>query len=140
MIWSSLLFAAAGVAAGGKAQAQESYWPRSAMCVSDQPDGGSGVGKWGNGHGQNHDWYRLLHDHRGVSCCNGDASHGDCRPAQARQDVEGNWTVYLGGQWVSVPPQAVLDSSLNRQPLHAHICAAKQSNYIYCFIPGADGS
>jgi hypothetical protein len=122
-------------------RAQDRYWPPDAMCVADRdafdavPDG-----QWGDGHARNHDWYRLLRDRKGVSCCNGDPSHGDCRPAQARQDESGQWRVYLGGRWVPVPPQAVLDPALNRQPLHAHVCAHPDTNYIYCFLPAGDGS
>ena len=103
--------------------------------LDDEPDG-----KWGHGHALNHDWYSQLRDSRGVSCCNGDADHGDCRPAQARQEGDGTWRVWLDGSWIPVPPQAVLDPHLNRDPLHAHICAHRETNYIYCFLPGAGGS
>jgi hypothetical protein len=138
MVSTAVLIAAA-VAMCAEAHGQERYWPKAAMCVSDVRQGELHEGEWGRQHAPNHDWYRLLHDHRGVSCCNGDPSHGDCRPAQARQDADGNWRVYLGGEWVIVPPEAVLDSSANRQPLHAHICAQRQTDYIYCFIPGSAG-
>jgi hypothetical protein len=121
---------------------QDFHWPRDAFCVADVDvsDNAGPDGDWGHGHAPNHDWYRLLRDRKGVSCCNGDASHGDCRPAQARQDADGQWQVYLAGRWTPVPPQAVLDPTLNRQPLHAHICAQRQTNYIYCFLPGGGGS
>ncbi len=127
---------------GNDARAQQSFWPRGAMCTAagDVDDGQQPDGKWGHGHALNHDWYSQLRDSRGVSCCNGDADHGDCRPAQARLDGDGTWSVLLDGLWVPVPPQAVLDPHLNRDPLHAHICAHRETNYIYCFLPGASGS
>jgi hypothetical protein len=130
----TLLLGAAALGLCAEAYGQKNHEQKGAMCVADTPNG-----EWGHDHAPNHDWYRLLRDHRGVNCCNGDESHGDCRPAQAKLDAVGNWMVFLKGEWVVVPPQAVLDPALNRQPLHAHICAQRETDYIYCFIPGGAG-
>jgi hypothetical protein len=101
--------------------------------------GNAQSGNWGDGHHENHDWYRTLKDRRGLSCCNGDESHGDCRPVQAKLDQNGAWQAFIGGAWKLVPPEAVLDPNVNRQPLHAHVCATRETDHIYCFVPGGAG-
>jgi len=95
-------------------------------------------GNHGDGHAQNHDWYRELKTKSGWSCCNGDEGHGDCRPAQARQRFDGQWEAYYGGTWQEIPADAILRDELNRVPLHAHIC--ERAGFVYCFLRGGGGS
>lgn len=43
-------------------------------------------GQYGDGHAENHDWYKdLKQPDTGYSCCNGrsNSSEGDCRPTRA---------------------------------------------------------
>jgi hypothetical protein len=93
---------------------------------------------YGDGHSQNHDWYRELKTQSGWSCCNGDEGHGDCRPAQARQRDDGQWEAYYSGSWQAIPADAILRDELNRVPLHAHIC--ERAGFVYCFLRGGSGS
>lgn len=130
-----LLFLISGAAEGQDKNNNNTIWGPNALCVADRPSG-----EWNDGHAANHDWYSQLRDHRGVSCCNGDPDHGDCRPVRARQDAHGNWEAFFGGQWRLVPGSAVLDPASNRNPLEAHICAHRLTNYVYCFVPGGGGS
>jgi hypothetical protein len=95
-------------------------------------------GERGEGHAQNHDWYRLLKTKSGWSCCNGDQGHGDCRPVRARQTVDGQWEAFFSGSWQSIPPDAILRDDLNKQPLQAHIC--ERAGFVYCFLRSGSGS
>ena len=100
-------------------------------------------GDFGFHHHENHDWYRDLHQPiTGYSCCNGqtaDDPNGDCRPTRAYLQPNGRWKAIVDGRWVEIPPTVVLRSELNKDPLHAHVCAGK-SGMIYCFIGAGDGS
>jgi hypothetical protein len=76
-------------------------------------------GHYGQGHAENHDWYKdLKQPQTGYSCCNGrsNSSDGDCRPTRAYLNDDGMW-------------YALLDGS-------SHICASK-SGMIYCFLGGS---
>jgi hypothetical protein len=95
-------------------------------------------GEHGDGHATNHDWYQYLKTPQGYSCCNGDATGGDCRPVQARPRDDGQWEAYFGGHWQSVPTERILPDRLNRVPLHAHIC--EQDGYVRCFLRGGGGT
>jgi hypothetical protein len=100
-------------------------------------------GDFGFHHHENHEWYKDLHQPlTGYSCCNGqsaDDPNGDCRPTRAELQPDGTWRAIVDGRWVQVPLFTVLDSKLNKDPLHAHICASK-SGLIYCFVGAGDGS
>src|SRR5262245_770453 len=68
-------------------------------------------GQRGNGHAENHDWYKdLRQPGTGYSCCNGTVNgiDGDCRPTRAYQSEDGMWRALVNGQWQPVPPRAVL--------------------------------
>ena len=68
-------------------------------------------GTHGQGHAENHDWYQeLKQPGTGYSCCNGTVAgiEGDCRPTRAYLTDEGQWRALVDGQWVLVPPRAVL--------------------------------
>lgn len=111
--------------------------PPGAMCVGD-PAPGAPDGKWNDGHAQNHDWYKDLKAPSGGSCCNGDSEHGDCRWTRAYTDEQGVIHAIVNGSWKIVPPGAVLPDRLNKDPLHAHVCAQPETGYVYCFLrPGA---
>src|SRR5262249_43057524 len=65
--------------------------PLAAMAPSTAPSG-----RHGEGHAENHDWYKdLRQPDNGSRCCNGsvDGKRGDCRPTQS----------YVGADGLSVP-------------------------------------
>ena len=97
-------------------------------------------GNHGDGHAEHHDWYRGLQTPQGYSCCNADrpGRPGDCRPVQARPRDDGSWEAFFGGRWQSVPGERILPDSLNRVPLHAHIC--EQDGFVRCFLRGGGGT
>ena len=88
-------------------------------------------GERGHGHAQYHDWYKELKNGEGVECCNAQTTHGDgdCRPVSARPRENG-WEAYFNGTWHRIPQGAILPDSLNKVPLHAHIC--EQSGFVRC--------
>src|SRR5438034_957397 len=70
-------------------------------------------GHHGQGHAQNHDWYKeLKQPGTSYSCCNGakEGVEGDCRPTRAFQADDGTWRALLNGRWVPVPPKVVLQT------------------------------
>jgi hypothetical protein len=95
-------------------------------------------GNRGDGHAENHDWYRTLKTKSGWSCCSGDEGHGDCRPVLAHQRQDGEWEAYFSGAWQEIPRDAILRDELNRVPLHAHIC--ERAGFVYCFLKGGGGT
>jgi hypothetical protein len=110
----------------------------AAWGVSDMARAQSG--HHGDGHAENHDWYRdLRQPDTGVSCCNGHSatSEGDCRPTRAYLNDDGLWYALLDGQWVPVPPRVVLRQLAPDG--RSHICASK-SGLIYCFLGGSPKS
>lgn len=101
-------------------------------------------GTHGAGHAENHDWYKDLKMRSGASCCNGQRQlpggqiQGDCRPVKARPRDSGEWEALVDGEWRLIPPDAILPDHLNKEPLHAHICAHQQG-MIYCFLRAGPG-
>src|SRR5687768_17423202 len=80
-------------------------------------------GAHGDGHAQQHDWYKeLKQPGTGYSCC-------DNQPVRAFQDAAGVWQALIDGRWMPVPPRVVLDPWLIKDGMHSHICASK-SGYI----------
>jgi hypothetical protein len=119
------VFAFAWVFAGGMAFAQDGHSPSDAL------------GRHGQGHAENHDWYQQLKQPgTGFSCCNGTTNgiEGDCRPTRAYLNDDGNWYALLDGRWVPVPPRVVLKQLAPDGS--SHICASK-SGLIYCFLGGS---
>jgi hypothetical protein len=97
-------------------------------------------GQYGQGHGENHDWYKeLKQPGTGYSCCNGRSatSEGDCRPTRAYLNDDGMWYALLNGRWVPVPPRVVLKQLAPDG--RSHICASK-NGMIYCFLGGSPKS
>ena len=97
-------------------------------------------GQHGQGHAENHDWYReLKQPGTGYSCCNGrlSSTDGDCRPTRAYLHDDGMWYALLNGRWVPVPPRVVLQQLAPDG--RSHICASK-SGMIYCFLGGSPRS
>jgi hypothetical protein len=94
----------------------------------------------GDGHAENHDWYKeLKQPDTGYSCCNGtaDGVEGDCRPTRAYLNEDGTWRAMVDGQWVPVPPRVVLKQLAPDG--RSHICAS-HSGMIYCFLGGSPKS
>ncbi|SKA35593.1 hypothetical protein SAMN02745126_05690 [Enhydrobacter aerosaccus] len=94
----------------------------------------------GQGHAQNHDWYRdLKQPETGYSCCNGtiDGREGDCRPTRAYLSEDGMWHALVDGHWITVPPRAVLKQLAPDG--NSHICASR-SGLVYCFLGGSPKS
>ncbi len=97
-------------------------------------------GHYGQGHAENHDWYKdLKQPGTGYSCCNGttDGREGDCRPTRAYLTEDGTWRALVDGQWVPVPPRVVLKQLAPDG--NSHICASR-SGLVYCFIGGSPKS
>jgi hypothetical protein len=97
-------------------------------------------GHYGQGHAENHDWYRdLKQPGTGYSCCNGaiDGREGDCRPTRAYLTDDGTWRAMIDGHWVFVPPRVVLQQLAPDG--NSHICASRSGN-IYCFMGGSPKS
>ena len=91
----------------------------------------------GDGHAQNHHWYKdLQQPGTGLLCCNGTANgrDGDCRPTRAYLDDDGTWKALIDGRWVAVPPKVVLKHLAPDG--NSHICANKWGD-IFCFIGGS---
>ena len=94
----------------------------------------------GQGHAENHDWYKELRQPgTGYSCCNGTANgvEGDCRPTRAYLQDDGTWRALIDGKWVQVPPRVVLKQLAPDG--NSHICASR-SGVIYCFLAGSPKS
>jgi hypothetical protein len=101
---------------------------------------GDSPGQHGRGHAENHDWYQeLKQPGTGYSCCNGTINgiEGDCRPTRAYLTEEGQWRALIDGQWVLIPPRAVLKQLAPDG--RSHICASR-SGMIYCFLGGSPKS
>lgn len=97
-------------------------------------------GQYGQGHAENHDWYRdLKQPNTGYSCCNGSSAttEGDCRPTRAYLNDDGMWYAMIDGRWVPVPPRVVLRQLAPDG--RSHVCAGK-SGMIYCFLGGSPKS
>ena len=97
-------------------------------------------GNHGEGHAENHDWYReLKQPGTNMSCCNGTMNgiEGDCRPTRAYVDDNGTWRALMDGKWTIVPPRAVLQSLAPDG--RSHICA-NRTGTIYCFMGGSPKS
>ena len=96
-----------------------------------------GSGHHGQGHAENHDWYKeLKQPGTGYSCCNGTVNgiEGDCRPTRAYLQDDGTWRALIDGTWVVVPPRVVLKQLAPDG--NSHICASR-SGLIYCFLGGS---
>ena len=64
-----------------------------------------------------------------TSCCNDQ----DCGPTRARVHVDGNyWEVWHNGEWLAVPPYAVLD--MKSPDGRSHACVIGRTPV--CFVPG----
>jgi len=97
-------------------------------------------GQHGQGHAENHDWYKeLKQPGTGYSCCNGTVNgiEGDCRPTRAYLQDDGTWRALIDGSWVVVPPRVVLKQLAPDG--NSHICASR-SGLIYCFLGGSPKS
>jgi hypothetical protein len=97
-------------------------------------------GNHGEGHAENHDWYReLKQPGTNMSCCNGTMNgiEGDCRPTRAYVDDNGTWRALIDGKWIVVPPRVVLQSLAPDGA--SHICA-NRTGTIYCFMGGSPKS
>jgi hypothetical protein len=95
-------------------------------------------GHRGDGHAENHDWYQdLKQPETGYSCCNGDATSGDCRPTRAYLTEDGTWRALLDGKWVNVPPRVVLQQMAPDG--RSHVCA-NRTGTIFCFLAGSPKS
>lgn len=88
-------------------------------------------GYWGVGHGQYHQQYMKMHNKLGTHCCN----EGDCSPTQAYYDADRDqWVALVNGQpqWITADRHVKDAYGLVG---YAHVCTAKRSGKIWCFIP-----
>src|SRR5262249_41647604 len=98
------------------------------------------LGQHGQGHAENHDWYKEMKPPgTRFPCCNGTTNgiEGDCRPTRAYLTEDGTWRAMIDGQWVLVPPRVVLKQLAPDG--RSHICASR-SGLIYCFLGGSPKS
>ena len=87
-------------------------------------------GDWGDGHAEMHSIYQSWHNRENYSCCN----NSDCRPTRAYKDDDGRWRVLADGQWVIVPPYAILD--IASPDGRSHVCMAKGAVEPRCVVLG----
>jgi hypothetical protein len=96
-------------------------------------------GRHGDGHAQNHDWYKdLRQPDTGSRCCNGtvDGKQGDCRPTQSYIGEDGLYRAWDGRQWLIVPKNKMLSMPTpDRRP---HLC--ETYGLVFCFITGEPSS
>jgi hypothetical protein len=110
----------------------------TSVAQDSRPD--NSTGQHGQGHAENHDWYReLKQPDTGYSCCSGTTNgiEGDCRPTRAYLTEDGQWRALVDGQWVLIPPRVVLKQLAPDG--RSHICASR-SGMIYCFLGGSPKS
>jgi hypothetical protein len=92
-------------------------------------------GRHGDGHAENHDWYKdLRQPDIGSRCCNGsvDGSRGDCRPTQAYMGDDGLYRAWDGREWLVVPKSKIINMTTpDRGP---HLC--ETYGRVFCFIIG----
>ena len=91
-------------------------------------------GHHGEGHSTYHSWYEGLIDYQGISCCN----DRDCRPTEHRALADGTIEVMVDGNWMTVPPETILQKSA--PDLGSHVCATPslpwQRPKILCVVLG----
>ena len=112
--------------------------PLAAMAQSAAPSGRPfdyTQGRHGDGHTENHDWYKdLKQPDIGSSCCNGgaDGKQGDCRPAPSFLGDDGLYRAWDGREWLVVPKGKIIDMAT---PDHGtHLC--ETYGKVLCFITG----
>lgn len=112
------------------------------------------VGSFGCGHEQMHEQYKDWNGRKlgpnglgGLgSCCSGT----DCRPVRARQDMAGNWQIWIPElhRWADVPESAMNEPDRFHDG-RSHACTADPLNWsrygtsplpIYCFSPAEQKS
>ncbi|HUZ74231.1 MAG TPA: hypothetical protein VMU87_14715 [Stellaceae bacterium] len=77
-------------------------------------------------------WFNgLRQPGTGASCC----STADCRISQYRTEADG-YEVLIDGQWVRVPPEAVLDHTSN--PTGRAVVCYLPDHQILCFVRPAE--
>ncbi len=104
--------------------------PLVAMAQSPAPSG-----RHGDGHAENHDWYKdLRQPDIGSRCCNGsvDGKQGDCRPAPSFLGDDGLFRAWDGREWLVVPKGKVI--TMPTPDRGTHLC--ETYGRVYCFITG----
>ena len=99
-------------------------WPATAQSPS---------GKHGDGHAENHDWYKDLRQPDTKSrCCNGtvDGKQGDCRPAASFLHEDGAYRVWDGREWLVVPKSKII--VMPTPDAGMHLC--ETYGRVFCFI------
>jgi hypothetical protein len=108
--------------------------PAMAMAQSAPPSG-----RHGDGHAENHDWYReLKQPDTGVGCCNGsaDGKEGDCRPTLSFLGEDGQYRAWDGREWLLIPKNKIISMPTpDRRP---HLC--ETYGRVFCFITGDPSS
>lgn len=111
--------------------------PMAAMAQS--PPQSPPSGRHGDGHAENHDWYKdLRQPDTGSRCCNGtvDGKQGDCRPTQSFIGEDGLYRAWDGRQWLVVPRNKML--SMPTPDRGPHLC--ETYGLVFCFITGEPSS
>ena len=110
-----------------------------ATVMAQSPSQSTPSGRHGDGHAQNHDWYKdLRQPDTGSRCCNGtvDGKQGDCRPTQAFIGEDGLYRAWDGRQWLVVPKNKML--SMPTPDRGPHLC--ETYGLVFCFITGEPSS
>ncbi len=92
-------------------------------------------GRHGDGHAENHDWYKdLKQPDIGSRCCNGsvDGKQGDCRPAPSFLGDDGLFRAWDGREWLVVPKGKVI--TMPTPDRGTHLC--ETYGKVLCFITG----
>jgi hypothetical protein len=92
-------------------------------------------GRHGDGHAENHDWYKDLRQPDTRSrCCNGtvDGKQGDCRPTQSFIGEDGLYRAWDGREWLVVPKSKMI--FMTTPDGSTHLC--ETYGRVFCFILG----
>ena len=112
--------------------------PLATMAQSTAPSGRPfdyAQGRHGDGHAENHDWYKdLRQPDNGSRCCNGsvDGKLGDCRPTQSFLGDDGMFRAWDGREWLVVPKGKII--TMPTPDRGTHLC--ETYGRVFCFITG----
>ena len=122
------------------------HWPATVLAaclalapVSTHSQSTLPSGRHGDGHAQNHDWYKdLRQPDIGSRCCNGsvDGQRGDCRPTQSFLGDDGQYRAWDGREWLVVPSGKVI--VMPTPDRGNHLC--ETYGKVFCFIVAGPSS
>jgi hypothetical protein len=96
-------------------------------------------GQWEGVDPKTREWFRSVRSPSGILCCD----TADGHRTTWRPDNNGGYEVLIEGQWLTVPPEAVVRESGN--PLgeavvwYVPVPVGGELPRIRCFVPGVEG-